>query len=271
MAPSRNRRGRATKRPSGSSRNEQHKHPKIAVEAVFTRKRLDERAEADDDVSDFDDDIVIAHRNNQVRNDDNPGGDVMVGGDDEADATYQNVVHGGPTTIRTGSRIIVQGGGGGHDNGRDHLNERLVRMQEAMNELKRELASRDAYIQHQDAKYKKVTVQSVGGSFVAKKMSDEQVTSLSKFVKSTLFRKVKLVTNSVLDETPNILKDCYKCLQVEDINDQGAIRGSLITKLKAILSARRKYVKNRLKLVYLGEYMLVSCLATLVVQMRPAI
>lgn len=131
--------------------------------------------------------------------------------------------------------------------------ETCVRQQMKNEELKKANAMLLARDRHRQQNEKKRGVENPDGDFVARILTKQQESSLSNFVKSTLFPQVKAVSNQILRDCPWILKDCYKCLGIVNVNEQGEMRANLISKMRRDLCDRRKYVKSRLKDVYLGE------------------
>ena len=92
------------------------------------------------------------------------------------------------------------------------------------------------------------------GEYVVRKLVAMQKTTLIKYVKNVIFPNVKNACNELLFNKPTIVEKCFHHLGIKSTSDQQALRDDLCGHVKYSLCQKRKYVKERLRLAFTGEF-----------------
>ena len=80
-----------------------------------------------------------------------------------------------------------------------------------------------------------------------------QTQTVKRFARN-LFKKVKVVTNDLLEHQNNkILEDCFDYLKISRVAEQQAYRSDVITVLKYQLAQKRRAFKDNLKKAVEGK------------------
>lgn len=90
------------------------------------------------------------------------------------------------------------------------------------------------------------------GEFVVRKLVAMQKTTLIKYVKNQIFPNVKSVCNELLYHKPAIIEKCFLHLNVKCTSAQQSLRDDVCGLIKYSLCQKRKYVKERLRMVCIG-------------------
>lgn len=94
------------------------------------------------------------------------------------------------------------------------------------------------------------------GEFVVRKLVAMQRSTLIKYVKNVIFPHVKSACNELLFNKPAIIEKCFHHLGIKSTSDQQALRDDVCQHVKYSLCQKRKYVKERLRMAFNGEFVL---------------
>ena len=112
-------------------------------------------------------------------------------------------------------------------------------------------------LQHSNIKMKRIIKKKkydeTEGEYYVRKLVAMQKTTLIKYVKHQIFPHVKSACNELLFNKPEIIEKCYYHLGIKCTADQQALRDDVCAIIKYSLCQKRKYVKERLRMAFIGK------------------